>query len=705
MFKQFVVILALALCALPAEGRSIMSAGTTPTAEMMFPFHMTMLGDNDATRSLVDLSPSRAAGADGFITVKDGHFMRGNERIRFWGTNVAFNGCFPKREDAPRIAAHMARLGMNIVRLHSSDACDGNVLSLIDKTCSGTTTLDPSTLDAFDYFISELKKHGVYVNINLKINREPRLADGICDKVPYLCKNVSLFDRRIIDLQKDYARTLLGHKNPYTGNTYADEPAVAFIEVNNEDSFFYSWYGGELDTIPPCYAEELTSLWKQWQREKRGVAAGAEAERPKFDKDTLTSPTVMDYMAFLYDTEYAYYKEMRDCLKKDIGVKSLVTGTIAFSFVGAKMQADLFDYVDIHGYWCHPWKTKDAATGEEYYTFVNDPMVWDKNFGPLACFSCLRVAGKPFTMSEYNTTTGQWFEAENLPLGAAYAAAMDWDALYSFNWNQTGDFDENMIVGGFDLCANPVRVAQTVVGSYLFLRGDQPISPAAYQPRAELNTSDILSVVARYPWYDTSRALTDACNTTLPAEMRVACFVPTSGASALVDVPTTESLGLPRLDAEDGRRLIETSRTLGIVGPLDANGTAVNNGDGITMTVSGKTFAAVTLSALNWKAASLGQSDKLLLVAGGRTQNTGMKWRADGRGLTDHGTSPTLTEGVAARVALKGIPANARVFPLDECGVPRRHDELHKKVAKPDEFDFVIGPEYKTIWYLIELSK
>jgi hypothetical protein len=33
----------------------------------------------------------------------------------------------------------------------------------------------------------------------------------------------------------------LTHKNPYTGTTYAEEPAVAFVEINNENSLISNW--------------------------------------------------------------------------------------------------------------------------------------------------------------------------------------------------------------------------------------------------------------------------------------------------------------------------------------------------------------------------------------------------------------------------------------------------------------------------------
>jgi hypothetical protein len=56
---------------------------------------------------------------------------------------------------------------------------------------------------------------------------------------------------------------LLSHVNPYTGSAYAAEPAVALVEINNENSLFFEWNNGRLDTIASPYRDELSTLWTQ----------------------------------------------------------------------------------------------------------------------------------------------------------------------------------------------------------------------------------------------------------------------------------------------------------------------------------------------------------------------------------------------------------------------------------------------------------
>ena len=39
-------------------------------------------------------------------------------------------------------------------------------------------------------------------------------------------------------MEKEYARELLSHVNPYTGMSYLKDPVVAVVELNNEDALW-----------------------------------------------------------------------------------------------------------------------------------------------------------------------------------------------------------------------------------------------------------------------------------------------------------------------------------------------------------------------------------------------------------------------------------------------------------------------------------
>ena len=52
------------------------------------------------------------------------------------------------------------------------------------------------------------------------------------------------------DLMIESVVHLLEHKNPYTGKTYAHDPALAYIELQNEDDIFFWTSSSRLQRLP-----------------------------------------------------------------------------------------------------------------------------------------------------------------------------------------------------------------------------------------------------------------------------------------------------------------------------------------------------------------------------------------------------------------------------------------------------------------------
>jgi len=237
----------------------------------LFPFVVSY----DAPPSIADLSGwlDRPAGKHGFVRVQDGRMVVGDAGkpapIRFWATNLCFEACFPTHEQADRLAARLAWLGLNCVRMHHMDSHS------IWGDSPNKLTIDPKKLDRLDYLIHKLKQHGIYTNINLHVSRWFDKAEGFVARQqrPNYDKGLDNFEPRMIELQKKYARDLLAHVNPYTKTAYVDEPAVAMIEINNENAFFCEWAGNRLDDLPEPYATTYRSLWNAWLRKKYGDTA------------------------------------------------------------------------------------------------------------------------------------------------------------------------------------------------------------------------------------------------------------------------------------------------------------------------------------------------------------------------------------------------------------------------------------------------
>lgn len=209
----------------------------------------------------------KPAGRLGPVVVRNGHFYTGDKRLRFWGVNLAFSACFPTHAQADSLALRLSRFGINAVRFHHMDNQPFPNGIFADRTLE---KLSPEALDRLDYFISALKKQGIYSNINLHVSRTWSRAHHWpnTDKLPEFDKMLDIFHPELIAAQKQYARDLLHHENHYTNSRYADEPAICMVEINNEDTLFL--WGGEqkLATLPEPYAATLTKLWNDWLAKK-----------------------------------------------------------------------------------------------------------------------------------------------------------------------------------------------------------------------------------------------------------------------------------------------------------------------------------------------------------------------------------------------------------------------------------------------------
>ncbi|MDX2188116.1 MAG: carbohydrate binding domain-containing protein [Opitutaceae bacterium] len=221
------------------------------------------------------------AGRDGRIQVVNGKFALPNgERVRFWGANLTSGENFPATaEEAAFIARHLSKSGVNIARLHHLDnpwgvAKGGSIWKADDPR---RQEFDPVQLDRLHRLMTELKKAGVFININLKCSKALSAADGFPESVvkfPDFQKRVDIYDERMGLLQKDYARKLLTTPNPYTGLAPVDDPAVAIIEINNENSLLGYWtanIGHGFDRFPVEFQNSLLVLWNKWLVENYGA--------------------------------------------------------------------------------------------------------------------------------------------------------------------------------------------------------------------------------------------------------------------------------------------------------------------------------------------------------------------------------------------------------------------------------------------------
>jgi hypothetical protein len=202
----------------------------------------------------------------------DGHYAAGGARVRFLGVNFS---SLPSPEESRAIARRMAKFGVNFVRLHAMDA-PWQPRNLFGRTW-GERMIDPdpAMLARLDALVAAFADSGIYVELTLLTGRDfssvdglPAELDGIADfKTRHA---LGFFYPPILDLQKSWARALLDRRNTVRNVRYADDPAVAMVEINNESGLIGAWLGGQLDGLPNVFVRGLAERWNALLKSRYG---------------------------------------------------------------------------------------------------------------------------------------------------------------------------------------------------------------------------------------------------------------------------------------------------------------------------------------------------------------------------------------------------------------------------------------------------
>lgn len=829
------------------------------TDDAMVPFVIPTDISPDCTFALA--MPAVAANGPR-VVARDGHFFLGEARFRAWGVNTCFGASMPTHADTERIARRLSAFGINSVRIHHLDTNDypGGIWQ------RGTNELSPQGLECLDYYIDQLAKNGIRVNLNLHVGRQYSRRLGLADGDPEnrFDKMVDLFTPQIIDAHRDYARKLLTHVNAYRKVRYADDPAIAFVEINNEDSLFMWGWQDKLRNLPPFYDKLLREKYTTWLKARYGstakVAAAwnagtsplgqnmlpavdapakqgqnkaawileqhegckaivkpldnraggvrietgrsdatnwhlqfncaglrvksgqyytllfrARADKPRtlfyganqahapwsglglsghvkvtqtwqefragftatadddnarvgfsfggedqsafeladvrlapggqigLDKDeSLESGNVVvlppqgtparmtDAAMFLAQVEKDYFDGMYAFIKKDLGCRALVTGTIVFGPASLYTQSGM-DYIDGHAYWQHPQfpgRPWDPAN----WIVEQQSMVDHPEQATLMRLASERLAGKPFTVSEYNHPAPNDSQAQCVPMIASFAAAQDWDGIWLYSYlHRAGDVQRDFFDSFFDMDANPAKWGFVPAGAMIFREAG--IAPFEEKAVAQVGTARTglteLAIAqsnnvpltgflgqdraaakqARLAWWDYPlKARTYATMRTEPSDR---------SAAPMSAIPVGDKPGVMVWDHVKGG----TAR-------YEARGERGS----VEITAGQLPSMTVTRTALDGR--PLDQTRRLLITACGRCENTGMQFSADRRTVgRDWGKGPTRIEAAGLDVA---VPAKGTW----RCRALKGDGSIGMEVPVTDG-KVKLSPKYQTMWYLL----
>lgn len=422
----------------------------------------TWPSDNlDWKTSPVDLSflnaQEKPAGKRGFVKAAGEQLLfADNTPARFWGTNLAAYTLFNTPDDViKQQARRLSALGFNLVRLHHHDSpwVSPNIFG-DGKLTQGTQQLSAESLKKIDWWIKCLKEEGIYVWLDLHVQRalmandniygfdEIRKSKDVADLKGYAYVNIT-----IQQAMKRFAEAYLTHVNPHTDLAYKDDPAIAAVLITNENDITHH-FGNSL--LPD----------KQVPKHNQIYMAEAEAFANQHNLPTSQTWRAWEHgpaKLFLNDLEQRFNTEMIQHLRT-LGVKVPIATTSTWAGNGLSSLPALTagDVIDVHSY---------GGGGQ----LEKNPLTTD---GLLHWIAAGQVVGKPLTVTEWNSEPFPTPDRHALPLYmAGMASHQGWDALMQYAYSQE-PLTGWITASNWHAYNDPAMLATLPAAALLYRRGD-----------------------------------------------------------------------------------------------------------------------------------------------------------------------------------------------------------------------------------------
>ena len=262
---------------------------------------------------------------------------------------------------------------------------------------------------------------------------------------------ITFFDAKVMQANIALEKAIMTHRNPYRGNkTYGEDPAVAQIEVTNEDGvFFYT-----IDGIAPYYAKRARpavgrlaaqqvrlarEAGRRLGRRPQGRRAAGRRHRQAPEHLELQQgasrsrpPRAGDQLRFYFELNNGYFQKTKDALRA-AGVRQPICGTGWFG-VGAGFYPELYsnvpgmDYIDRHHYYGGGPGGWQILPG---MPFNHEAALTEPKH--ILKLGMERVLGMPYGISEWaNVLPNQW-RLEAPPIMTFYGQCLNgWDVPIHF---------------------------------------------------------------------------------------------------------------------------------------------------------------------------------------------------------------------------------------------------------------------------------
>ncbi|MBI1337436.1 MAG: hypothetical protein GC164_10795 [Phycisphaera sp.] len=657
------------------------------------------------------------AGQNGYVTRQGNQFKLGNnDVVRFWAVNVSSAIAAQDHDTLDYMARRLAKLGVNMVRFHSP-LFDPNDL---DK-------IDPRKLDNLFYLVTALKKQGIYTTLSfyfpLWVNVKPEYGiegyDTIENKHPF---GLIYFNERLQSAHRAWMKQLLTTPNPYTGVTLSDDPALAVVELVNEDSLFFWTFShtnipdAQWQKINKLFGDDLTLKYgsvakalEAWgpgsvnpghddpDQGKAEVSEDRHKTRGSLAKsnDALRN-RMRDQVRFLTQLQHGFYESASKYLRDELNFRGLIncsnwqTSDPSLYDALERYTYTAGDVIDQHGY----FQGKHTGEGHDYSVRVGH---WYLNRSALKVpwaspIAARQVVGYPQIISEIGYPLPNRNRAEMTLMAAIYGRLQGIDGLYFFALDSATLTPGS--IGKFQI-TDPVVLQSFPACALIYRRGDLDETGTAVGEG--LTPGDLFNLKGNAVALASDEKKPDFDARTFPA---LAYFVGpvqrTFVSTAFTDrtrpfIKTdkrtvTDPLSQVTLDYGRGLLTLNTPRTRAAVGSkgemadLDLSGVKIK---------SGNDYSAVVVTSLTPD--PIATSRRVLIQALTTDKPYGFKTQTET--IESLGQTPWLIEQTDLTVVLPwGMTDRVFGYALNENGTPRpraRNNENGEDVTIDQERGFV----------------
>lgn len=420
----------------------------------------------DAQSAPVDLSFLNAAdvpaGKRGRLKNRgDSLVFQDGTQARFWGTNITANALFRTPEDAiKKQAKRLAQLGFNLVRIHHHDSNWVNPNIFGDrKKRSSTRVLDPEALEAIDQWIAALKAEGIYIWLDIHVQRPHVQGDDISDfaelqknkRSESTAKGFIYVNDSMQARWREFTKQYLDHVNGQTGIAYKDDPAIIAVLLTNENDLTHHFGNALLqDKNVPAHT-------KRYLVKSKAFARRAELNANETWRSWLFGASKL----FLSDLEKDF-NQMAISHVRALGYDGLIATTNSWGgmSLAGHPSLTLGDLIDVHSYDGSGFLSADPRAKASTVHWISAGQV--HNF--------------PLSVTEWNISPFPAYDRGALPIYiAGMGAFQQWDALMQYAYtqrptNRVGRPDN------WELINDSAMLAQMPAAALIYRRGD--VAPA-----------------------------------------------------------------------------------------------------------------------------------------------------------------------------------------------------------------------------------